>query len=304
MNSMTIFPNLQNSIVFTDFLQPGIYMILNKTNNKCYIGESDNVANRLSGHFRCLKRKKSHDCADLQKDWDLQKGENFSFQILFIGPEWSERSIRLQKERELLLALGKEKAYNYTNYIDYRAKRNSVTPSSRRNSIPVIVNGIFYPSVREAAHTNNMTISAARRCLNNPNNTNWSYVNPTKRKHSSLSKMIVIEGVLYPSLNLTCSVLNLSAKTLRKFLRDPEKLDWNYFSDLSESEQKKILDAHPEIRELPRYPEGRPVRVGDVIYPTIVACAKEHNINPTTVQKRIHSRNPRFQDWFWAENTG
>lgn len=73
-------------------------MILNTNNNKYYIGESENVAHRLAGHFQSLKRKKSHDCADLQKDWDLQNGKNFSFQILFMRPEWSERSTRLQKE--------------------------------------------------------------------------------------------------------------------------------------------------------------------------------------------------------------
>lgn len=107
---MTVFPNFQNSIPFNNYLQPGIYMILNTNNNKYYIGESDNVADRLSGHFQSLNRKKSHDCVSLQKDWDLQNGKNFLFQILFIGPEWSEKSIRLQKERELVLSLGKENA--------------------------------------------------------------------------------------------------------------------------------------------------------------------------------------------------
>lgn len=300
---MSIFPYLQNSIPFNEYLQPVIYIIFNTTNNKCYIGESDNVASRLSGHFLSLNRKKPHDCNDLQKDWDRQNGKNFLFQILFFGPEWSERSVRLQKERELVLSLGQENVYNFTNYIDYRNERNSVSTSSRQNSIPVVVYGISYPSIREAAHMNNMNISSALRCLNNPNNTNWSYVYPMKRKHSSISKMIVVEGVLYTSLNLTCSALNLSAKTLRKYLRDPQKLDWNYFSDLSEVEQNKILDANPEIRELPKYPEGRAVRVGDIIYPTIVACAKEYMIAPKTVRKRIKSKNPLFQDWSWVEDT-
>lgn len=300
---MTIFQNFHTSIPFNDYLQPGIYMILNTTNNKCYIGQSDNVANRLSGHFISLNQKKSHDCADLQKDWNLQNGGNFLFQILFIGPEWSERSIRLQKERELVLFLGQENVYNFTNYIDYRAERKSISIRSRRNSIAVLVHGISYPSIREAAHMNNMTISSAQRCLNDPKNTNWCYVHPKKRKYSSISKIILVEGVLYTSLNLACSALNISPKTLRKYLHEPQKRDWNYFSNLSEEKQNEILDEHPEIRELPKYPEGRAVRVGHIIYPTIVACAKAYNIDPSTVRKRIKSKNRLFQDWFWVEDT-
>lgn len=175
-----------------------------------------------------------------------------------------------------------------------------MSKSCRRNSIPVVVHGISYPSIREAAHMKNMTIQAAHRCLNDPNNTNWSYMNPALQKHSSISKMIVIEGVLYPSLNLACSALNKSAKTIRKYLCDPQKVDWNSFSDLSEAQQNTFLDAHPEICELPKYPEGRSVRVGDIIYPTI---AKAYNIAPKTVRKRIQSKNPCFQDWFWVEDT-
>lgn len=113
--------------------------------------------------------------------------------------------------------------------------------------------------------------------------------------------MIVVNDTLYTSLNIACSALNISAKTIRKYIR--ERNDWNSFSDLNETEQNRILDAHPEIRELPKYPEGRPVRVGETVYPTIVSCAKEYNIHPKTVRKRISSQNPRFQDWFWAEDT-
>lgn len=127
----------------------------------------------------------------------------------------------------------------------------------------------------------------------------WSYVDPTLRRHSSLSKMIVVEGKLFVSLNAACSSLNLSAKTVRKYIQ--QKPEWHYFLDLSKVQQQELLEAHPEIRELPAYPEGRPVRVGDIVYSTILACAKEYGIQPSSVRKRIRSKNPLFADWFWAE---
>lgn len=50
----------------------------------------------------------------------------FYFKSFFFGPEWSERSVRLQKEQELVLSLGQENVYNFTNYMHYRNERNSV----------------------------------------------------------------------------------------------------------------------------------------------------------------------------------
>lgn len=113
--------------------------------------------------------------------------------------------------------------------------------------------------------------------------------------------MIVVEGTLYISLNSACSSLNISPKTIRKYIR--ERTDWNYFADLSQTEQNRLLNEHPEIQQLPSFPEGRPVRVGQTLYPTIVSCANAYNIDPSTVRKRINSRNPSFQDWFWAEES-
>jgi hypothetical protein len=293
------FVNLQNHISFNNFFQPGIYIIFNKTNNKAYIGETENLADRLAGHFKKLKSNKSHDCGELQADWDIQNGENFLFAILLSGPEWSDKVLCLQKECEFLLSLGKENAYNFAQFIDYREKRQSIRQVTRLKSIAVIVYGVQYPSIREAAQMNNITSSAARKCLDDPNNENWSYVDLNLRRHSSLSKMIVVKGKLFVSLNAACSDLNYTQKTIRKYIH--EKDDWHYFSDLSEAEQKVLLEAHPEISQLPSYPEGRPVRVGDIVYPTIVACAKEYGIHPRTVRKRIQSVNPSFCDWFWAE---
>ena len=39
-------------------MQSGIYMILNKINNKVYIGQSVNVGDRLDGHLRELRKGK------------------------------------------------------------------------------------------------------------------------------------------------------------------------------------------------------------------------------------------------------
>lgn len=110
--------------------------------------------------------------------------------------------------------------------------------------------------------------------------------------------MIVVEGKLFVSLNVACGFLNLSQKTVRKYIK--EKADWHFFSDLSQEEEETLLNRHPEIKKLQTFPEGRLVRVGDTVYPTIVSCAKEYGIDPSSVRKRIYSGNPLFVDWSWA----
>lgn len=71
-----------------------------------------------------------------------------------------------------LVSIGKEKAYNFAQFIDYRPQRQAMKPAYRPNRIPVIAYGIEYPSIREAAHINNITYLAAQKCLNDANNKN------------------------------------------------------------------------------------------------------------------------------------
>lgn len=105
--------NLQDSVNFHKFFMPGIYIIFNTMNGKCYIGETENVADRLSDHYKVLTTQKKHGCAELQADWNLQNRKNFSFDILYCGPEWDDKVLRLQKERELFGVYWKRKSLQF-----------------------------------------------------------------------------------------------------------------------------------------------------------------------------------------------
>jgi len=62
-------------------MNSGIYKILNKTNNKVYIGSSVNLKNREYKHFWMLK-KNIHDNKFLQKSFNRDGLENFVFEVL------------------------------------------------------------------------------------------------------------------------------------------------------------------------------------------------------------------------------
>ncbi len=59
----------------------GIYKILNKSNNKCYIGSTINFNDRRNLHFSKLKRGKHHSII-LQRAYDKYGIDNFEFIIL------------------------------------------------------------------------------------------------------------------------------------------------------------------------------------------------------------------------------
>ncbi|SRR3990167_8468792 len=61
---------------------PGIYKIVNKINNKVYVGSSKNVSNRWSGHKQNLKHNKNSPNKHLQRSWNKYGKENFQFIML------------------------------------------------------------------------------------------------------------------------------------------------------------------------------------------------------------------------------
>ena len=75
----------------------GIYKIINKVNNKCYIGASNNIYHRWYVHKYELNSK-THDNIHLQRAWGKYGEKNFEFQII----ENVCENILAQKEQEYL----------------------------------------------------------------------------------------------------------------------------------------------------------------------------------------------------------
>lgn len=75
-------------------MKSGIYLIENVINNKKYVGQSLNVAYRISKHKCCL-RKNTHENQYLQRSFVKYGEENFQFTIL----EYCE--VEMLDEREV-----------------------------------------------------------------------------------------------------------------------------------------------------------------------------------------------------------
>lgn len=92
----------------------GIYIIKNKINNKCYIGKSKNVKNRLQyGHLRLLNNNKHYN-EYLQYSWNKYGSINFEFNII---EECEEKELN-EKEKywiKYYKSNNREYGYNLTS---------------------------------------------------------------------------------------------------------------------------------------------------------------------------------------------
>jgi predicted GIY-YIG superfamily endonuclease len=201
-------------------IEPGLYEIHCKVNDKRYIGESANVLDRLGKHSRQLLEGAA-DCMQLQLDWNRFGPDQFEAHILFIGPEWKEKDIRRQKETDIVSSYEPNQVYNEhpskprIHTENYRvvceingqryesiAEAHRITGESesriraklaqnfenyrviekiKHGYEPIIANGNYYDSIKEAVEAGEvLTRSMAYRRLKNKKYKDWNYVSPEK----------------------------------------------------------------------------------------------------------------------------
>jgi group I intron endonuclease len=119
----------------------GIYRIINKTNNKIYIGSSVNILSRFSKHKSLLKHNK-HDNDYLQNSYNKYGLENFLFEII----EFCEVDKLIDKENHYIefyksndLNIG----YNLATVNKFRRNNYNKEVKIKNSKFNLIKNGNF-----------------------------------------------------------------------------------------------------------------------------------------------------------------
>lgn len=92
----------------------GIYIIRNKKNGHCYVGQSHNIESRWKGHRDNLNKNKHHS-PYLQNAWNLYGEKAFVFEVL----EFCKTRDLNQKEQEWIIRLNP--VYNCIVFLDNNA---------------------------------------------------------------------------------------------------------------------------------------------------------------------------------------
>jgi len=100
-----------------------IYKILNKNNNKFYIGSTNNIKKRWNNH-RCNLRNNRHENNYLQQAWNKYGEESFEFLIL----EEVNDENRIQREIHYL-----NETKCYERDIGYNFDKNPIDKSGKNN---------------------------------------------------------------------------------------------------------------------------------------------------------------------------
>ena len=163
------------------YVEAGIYKIYCSKTNKTYIGESQNLLERFGNHFGHLNRS-THDCCQLQKDWNKYGKQSFTVEILCIGPEWQHKKKRVARQNEFIANLSLHERYN---------------PSSSNNGVyrqTIEIENQIYSSIASAAETLNLSESTIRRRLSSAKYPYYA------RKTVQVGRLISINGISYSSI--------------------------------------------------------------------------------------------------------
>jgi group I intron endonuclease len=91
----------------------GVYKIVNKTNNKYYVGSSKDIKVRIIRHIRRLNNN-CHSNHHLQSAWNLYGKDNFEFIIV----EKSEQSLITEQKYLDIAKMEQDKCYNMRFFVD------------------------------------------------------------------------------------------------------------------------------------------------------------------------------------------
>lgn len=165
----------------------------------------------------------------MQKDWDQLDSCNFEWQILEIGPQWSDSVKRQLKEKEWIQA-SKNNIYN-------KLSSTFLTVPPSANSI--LVNGQFYGTLKEAAK---LPLKQAIKLLEQVDS-GWSYLEPDtalkkRNKYQKVSKRVKVNDSIFPSISAAARFFDVTARTVKKRIGSTSFSNWLWFDDETKKNSK------------------------------------------------------------------
>lgn len=212
-----------------ELVQPGLYMIKCLENGRMYIGQTQNLLERLGKHSATLI-KQNADCADLQEDWQKYGQSSFEIQLLAIGERYATAAARISEEQTLIKNAVDQGLPLYNQLTQRTGKRNIRQP--------VKIKGVTYYSINEAIRELNIPNTTLRRYLLNPKMTEYETLEPQEVGYSTVS----VNGIVYNGVVdvVEAGLAKDSFEALRRLKAKSKRWkDWFYIDRACDHRGKK-----------------------------------------------------------------
>lgn len=266
-------------------VKPGFYEICYLKTGKRYIGETQNLLERLGKHVAILQTQ-THDCSALQADWSKETKENNlanAFSISVFAHQDKEDVVMDKKKRKVQESM-------YLSRFDpetlYNVSHTPLRGDDKRENYRVIVQikGVDYESIAAAAATLGVGETTIRRWVTNPARTDCFIKERVKHGYNEC----VVDGVQYPSVDsLVEQELAPTALFATRRLKSSNFPNWFYL------DEQKRAEAYREQRA---YSVRKPCRVDGIDYPSIqslqaagIASSRNYAIH--------RLKSPDFPNW-------
>jgi group I intron endonuclease len=277
-----------------------VYKIINKINNKFYIGRTQNLKERWNQHIERLRNNKHH-CIHLQRAWNKCGEENFEFKLLKVfntGNPEDDRYLAIKLEQHFLdnFKLGTEiyntshnalsgalKGENHPNYKkhpkDWMSEEGyKRTMEFHKNKNVEGKNNPFY----RKNHSEETKKILREKCPNYGEKNGFygkTHTEETRKKLSEMAKQRTGEkNPFYGKKHTKETKEKISNKLKGRMKGIP----------LSEEQKQKMRKNSPNNTK---------VMINGVVYISFSDAARKLGINRKIIAKRARSDDPKYSNY-------
>ena len=262
----------------------GIYKIVNKLNDKYYVGSSQNIKTRIRKHFELLKRNVHHGIY-LQNSYNLY-GKN-SFDV-FLLEECSIDELIITEQKYLDSIVDWKMVYNMnriasgggcdlSNHPNQQQIRENMSKSNiGKHTKPFFINDVRYEKLQDAADEFNVDIKAISSKLKNWKNKDWYYENmPKVGEYDQLKHNVY-------------------------FYNQKNKKKHTCFCGVEITKDSKFCGDCIKIRRI-NYIYLNPVIINNVEYDNPKIASKMLKIEYATLIYRINTNTLTYKDYYYKD---